>query len=199
MNLTISPHDRRVLIAGSGAILIIVGGSRLASHGLNGSSTARESAELLVADVAREEASIRALPVTRDSLVARRARLAAIDSAILDADTPALSGAELAELVTDAAESTRAQVGNVQVRTDSSARGTFAPVQVQASVIGDLTAVIGFLSRLESGRKLLALREVGISTTADQSTTQARRDVIRADVVVEGLARNQSSRRSTKQ
>jgi hypothetical protein len=169
------------------------------SHGLDRSSTARASAALLVADVAREEASIRALPATRDSLVARRTRLAAIDSAILDADTPALSGAELAEVVSDAAESTKAQVGSVQVRTDSSARGNFAVAQVQASVTGDLAAVIGFLSNLESGQKLLALREVGISTTADQSTTQPRRDVIRADVVIEGLARNPSSRRSTKQ
>lgn len=199
MSLAISPHDRRILIAGFSAMLIIVGGSRLASRVLEWSSTARASAALLVADVTREEASIQALPLTRDSLVVRRTRLAAIDSAILGAETPALSGAELAELVSDAAESTKAQVGNVQVRTDSSARGTFSAVQVQASVTGDLTAIIGFLSKLESGRKLVTLREVGISATADQSTTQARRDVIRADLIIEGLGRNQSSRRSTKQ
>jgi len=124
-----------------------------------------------------------------------------MDSTILGGDTPALAGATLAELVSDVAEATKAQAGNVQVRTDSLARGTFVAVQVQASITGDLFAVTRFLAKLESGPKLVALREVGITAQADPSGVQgaARRETIRADVVVEGLARNPSPRQGEKQ
>jgi hypothetical protein len=201
MTIAISAHDKRVLIVGSAALVFMIGGTRFASRAVEWSARSRASAASLVAAVATQEASIRALPRTRDSLVGRRVRLAELDSTILGGDTPALAGAALAELVSDVAEATKAQAGNVQVRTDSSARGTFVAVQVQASITGDLFAVTRFLAMLESGPKLVALREVGITAQADPSGAQgpARRETIRADVVVEGLARNPSSHSGEKQ
>src|SRR5438477_7403817 len=98
MTIAISPHDKRVLIIGSAALVTILGGSRLASRAVEWSARSRASAALLVAAVATQEASIRALSLTRDSLVARRVRLANMDSTILGGDTPALAGAALAEL-----------------------------------------------------------------------------------------------------
>ena len=190
MNSAISSHDKRVLTIGAAALLTIIGGSRIAGRAMEWSARTRASAASLVADVARQEASIRTLPRTRDSLIAQRVRLASMDSAILGGDTPALAGASLTELVSDVAEATKAQVGNVQVRTDSSAHGTFVAVQVQASVTGDLAGVGRFLTKLESGPKLVAVRELVITAQADQSTAQGRREVLRADFVIEGIGRN---------
>jgi hypothetical protein len=194
VTIAVSSHDKRLLIAGSASIVIIVGGSRLVRRAMEWSASERTSAASLAAEVSKEEASIRGLLVTRDSLVARRVRLASMDSTLVEADTPALAGAALAELVSDAADATRAQVGNVQVRADSSTRRAFVGVQVRASITGDFAAIVRFLSKLESGPKLVALRELDITAQGNQSTTQGGRDVIRADVLVEGLARNHSSR-----
>jgi hypothetical protein len=123
-----------------------------------------------------------------------------MDSTILSGDTPVLAGASLAELMSDLADATKAQVGNVQVRTDSSTRGIFVPVQVQASVTGDLSAVMRFLSKLEAGPKLLAVRELRISVQGDPSAAQGGRELLRADVVVEGLGwgRNPAPRQGGK-
>jgi hypothetical protein len=163
------------------------------------SDGARTTAASVVAELANEEASIRARSLTQDSLIARRVRLAALDSAILDGESPPLAGASLAELLSDAAEDTEVQIGSLQVRTDSAARGTFAPVQVQASVTGDLDGVVSFLSRIEDGPELLVLRELNLSASADQTSSPAKREVIRADLLVEGLARNPRPHASTRQ
>jgi hypothetical protein len=190
MTPAISSHDKRVLIIGGVLVTTIVGGSHVVARLTEWSSSARASAASLVADFTRQDASIRALSLTRDSLVARRVRLANIDSTTLNGDTPALAGASLAELMSDLADATKAQIGNVQVRTDSSTRSIFVPVQVQVSVTGDLLAIMRFLSKLESGPKLIAVREVGLSVQGDQSALQGKPEALRADVIVEGLARN---------
>lgn len=200
MTPAISGHDKRVLIVGVALVVVVAGGSRIVARTTDWITTARSSATSLVAELTRQEASIRMLPRTRDSLVARRVRLADMDSTILSGDTPVLAGASLAELMSDLADATKAQVGNVQVRTDSSTRGIFVPVQVQASVTGDLSAVMRFLSKLEAGPKLLAVRELRISVQGDPSAAQGGRELLRADVVVEGLGwgRNPAPRQGGK-
>jgi len=190
MTPTISPHDRRVLLGGLTAVGLLLGGSRLGARALAWSVGTRTAAASLVAELAREEESIRARSLTQDSLVARRVRLATMDSAVLDGESPPLAAASLAELMSDAAEDSRLQIGSLQVHADSTARETFARVQVQASVTGDLAQVVGFLSRIESGPELLAIRELTLSASPDQSSSIAKREVIRADLLVEGLARN---------
>lgn len=185
----ISAHDKRVLAAGAAILAAILGGSKVAAQMMEWSRTVRTSAASLVIELARQDVSIRTLARTRDSLVARRVRLANADSSVLDGDTPVLAAASLVESVSDLADATTVQVGNVQLRTDSLARGAFVAVQIQASVTGDAPAVMRFLAKLESGPKLIALREVGINVQGDQSA-QGKREVLRADVVIEGLARN---------
>ena len=191
---SVSTHDKRVLIMGVAVVTAIAGGSKVVARATDWRSSATTSAASLSADLARQEGSIRLLPRTRDSLVARRVRLANMDSSILSGDTPVLAAAALAELMSDIADATTTQLGNVQMRTDSAAHGAFVPVQVQASVTGDVSAVMRFLSKLESGTKLIALREVGLSVQGDQSALPGRRETLRADIVVEGLARNVTPR-----
>jgi hypothetical protein len=196
MTHALSAHDRRVLLAGATAVALIVGGSRLGARAVAWSTGARTAAASLVAELEKEKESIRARSPTQDSLVARRVRLAASDSAILDGESPPLAGASLAELLSDAAAATRVQIGSLQVRTDSTTRGTFMPVQVQASITGELAAVVRFLSRIESGPELLALRELDLSASVDETSSLAKREVIRAELLVEGLARNPRRRSS---
>jgi hypothetical protein len=186
----ISPHDRRVLLAGAISLALIVGGSSVGARGVAWSIGARKTADALILELANEQESIRALSLTQDSLVARRVRLAGLDSAVLDGALPALAGASLAEVLSDAAESMGVQIGSLQVRTDSAARGTFVLVQVQASITGELAGVVRFLSRIESGNPLLALRDLSLSASLDQTSSPTKGQVIRADLLVEGLARN---------
>lgn len=198
MILGISPQDRRTLLAGATAVVLIIGGSRLASRALAWSAGARASAASLVSELANEVASIRTLPLTHDSLVARDVRLMSLDSALIDGGSPPLAGASLAELISDLADSAKVQIGNLQVRTDSAARGTFIPVQVQASVNGELAGVMTFLSRLETGPELMAVRELSLTASLDQTASPAKRESIRADFLVEALARSQRPPSSAK-
>lgn len=188
MKTGVAPHDRRVLIAGVALITVIVGAKAIAR---TTEWRVREwaSATSLLAEVTRQEARARILAAERDSLVARRVRLATMDSTILDGDTPALAAAALAELMSDVAEQTTAQLGNVVVRADSSAHGAFVVVRVQATVTGNAPALVNFLAKLEASPKLVAIRELGIRLQGDQSAVQGGQ-ALRADVVVEGLARN---------
>jgi len=188
----LSQHHRRILMAGSSA-MVLLGASRFGPSTIDWYLSTRTSADSLIAAVAREEASIRALPMTRDSLVARKVRLASLDSAILEGKTPALAGATLSEVISDYAEESKAQVGNVQLRIDSAAAtAAFVKVGAHASVKGDLAAIVRFLARVESGPTLLAVRELEMISEGDPSASHNSTESLRADVMIEGLARNPS-------
>jgi len=143
---------------------------------------------MLTTQVANEAASIRGASVARDSLVARRIRLAALDTALFEAATPGLAAAMLAEQLADAAQSSKAQMSNLQLRSDSSRAKIFVPVAVQASVTGDWSAIGRFLTQLETGRKLVALRELTLSSLPS-SSAPGQRPSVRADILVDGLAK----------
>jgi Type II secretion system (T2SS), protein M subtype b len=193
----ISERDRRALSIGSTALFLIVAAPPFLSSAMKWNGSTRLEADSLSKTLAREEASIRAMARNRDSLVARRVRLAALDSTILEGETPALAAATLEELISITAQSVNAQIGTLQTRIDSAGPGSFVTIQVQASVSGDWAALVRFLARFETGPKLLALRDIALSATTDQATMQGQRSIIRADVLVEGLARSPAQRRSS--
>lgn len=191
--IVMSQHDRRILMVGLSAIAVLLAASRLGPSAIDWYLVTLASADSLISVVAREEASIRALPITRDSLVARTVRLASLDSAILEGKTPALAGATLSEVISDYAEESKAQVGNVQLRIDSAAAtAAFVKVGAHASVKGDLAAITRFLARVESGPTLLAVRGLEMISEGDPSASQNSTESLRADVMIEGLARNPS-------
>jgi hypothetical protein len=189
MMASVSGRDRRALLVGTAAMALIAGARPLASSGTRWAVNTREERAALEGKLATEEASVRRAGTARDSLVARRVRLAALDTMLFKAATPGLAAAMLAERLTDAAQSSKAQMSNLQLRSDSTRVQALVPVQVQASVMGDWPAVARFLAQLESGSKLLAVRELTMTSLAAPGGVAGQRPGVRADLVVEGLAR----------
>ena len=198
MTLAISTHDKRVLMIGAGALAIIVAGPRLCTRALAWNAEARGSAASLVAELQRERTSIRALPITRESLVVQRVTLMGLDSTILEGEASPLAGAALAEVVSDVAEATKTQLANLQVHTDSLTGTTFLPVQVQVSVTGDWESLVRFIAHLENGQPTVVLRALSVSASLDQNTGPGKPEVMRADLLIEALGRNQRPHASTR-
>lgn len=144
----------------------------------------------VIASAARLGAEIRGLGATQDSLRARRARLANLDSAVLDGETRAAGSASLAEMLSDASKLAKIELGPVQLVNegrDTTHHEPFAPVAVRASLVGSIEAVMTFLTILEQGPTLVNVRELSINRSdgEQQSSTQS----LRAELLVEALVR----------
>lgn len=182
-------RDRRALLVGTAAIALIAGARPVVSRGTRWIANTREETAALGSELATEEASVRGVVLARDSLVARRVRLAALDTTLFEAATPGLAAAMLAERLSDAAQSSNAQVSNLQLRSDSTRVRALVPIQVQASVVGDWPAIARFLTQIESGRKLIAVRELTMTTLATPSGAAGPRSAVRTDLLVEAIAK----------
>jgi hypothetical protein len=156
-------RDRRVLVAGVAVIVALLGVAR----GLPGlrqwQSESRDSASALVREVARVRTTMARDHVTRDSLAARQQRFIALAPLLLRGETPAMGGAILASLISTAATAASVRLGPVQVRADTAVRTIFSRVGARAEITGDVRGVGTFLSILERGPTLLAVRELTIS------------------------------------
>lgn len=146
----IPARDRRALAWGTAAIgiALLVGRGLPAYRGWVGDS--RAAATELVASVARTEGAMRAGTRLKDSLAARGARLAVLDSALLGGDSPTASAAQLASGLTTVASASRVRVGAVQIGADSTRReGPYAVVTVRADLVGDIQGLLQVLAALE--------------------------------------------------
>jgi Type II secretion system (T2SS), protein M subtype b len=183
----LSPRDRRTLAAGALTILLLV----LLGRGLPAwrrwDAGVRASAVELAGEAARAELAARELPAMLDSLEARRARLVAVGSGVLEGGSPAASGAILAALVSGSAARAGVQIGSVQVRPDTAGAGTFIRVSVRADGTGDLGAITRMLVLLEGAPELLAVREASITQPAPGGPAE-QPEALRLELSVEGLA-----------
>jgi len=189
MTPSLSPRDRRALVGGMITVALLAGARPLVSSAARWTMNTREETAALAAELATAQASVQGAAIARDSLVARRLRLATLDTMLFEAATAGLAAAMLAERLSDAAQSSTVQMRNLQLRSDTTRARALVPVQVQASVAGDWPGIARFLSQLESGTKLVAVRELTVSTLAEPSSAAGQRPSVRADVVVEALAK----------
>ena len=193
MNLSLSQRDRRAVIGGMLTIVAVLGGGRVVPRVNQWSESVRKSARALDDQLSDEAASIRDLRRARDSLIARQVRLLALDSLILEGETPPLAAASLAELVSDVAEDADVQISAVQLRCDTSAKRSFVLVEVEVSATGDLASVAAFLSQLESGTKLLRLKSLALVAQQASGQVSDKAQSVRADVTVVGLGKSRSA------
>jgi hypothetical protein len=156
-------RDRRVLAAGVAAIVALLGVARGLPTLRQWQSESRDSASVLVQEVARVRTTMARDHATRDSLAARQERFIALAPLLLRGETPAMGGAILASLISTAATAASVRLGPVQVHADTAARGVFSRVGARAEITGDVHGVGAFLSILERGPTLLAVRELTIS------------------------------------
>lgn len=195
MNMQISARDRRMLVRGVAAIAALVALGRVIP-GIHGwASERRAAAESLRLESARVERSARDALLTRGLLHRARERLIAYDSATLDAGSHTRASAMLAALVRDAADASEAQLGPLQLHSDTSANSLLSRVSVRASVTGDLESFALFVEGLEAGPELLAIREFNI-VQPDPGLSPDRPETLRGEVLVEAVFRTPTAERA---
>jgi hypothetical protein len=179
-------RERRVLVAGAIGVLLLLAVGRGLPSLCGWQVESRESAAALTQELARARASVTRARATRDSLAARRQRFIALAPLLVRGETPAMGGATLAALIATAATATNVRLGPVQVRADTAGRGVFSRVGVRADVTGDVRGVGAFLSTLEGGPTLLAVRELTISQL-EPAAPPERAEALHVQLAVEGL------------
>lgn len=144
------------------------------------------SATELTSEVTRARVSISRHGLVRESLTVRQGRFVALAPLLLRGETPAMGGASLASLVASAATAANVRLGPVQVQPDTTARTVFSLVRVRADVTGDVRGIGTFVSSLERGQTLLAIREISISQL-EPGAPPERAEALRVNLTLEGL------------
>jgi Type II secretion system (T2SS), protein M subtype b len=190
-----SRSDRKTLIIGASVVVLLLVGGRMARVRdwiVEQVASARELAQA----AARAEHSVRDQATTRALQAEVSRRLATYDSAFVDGATPAVAGASLAVLISDAAHAAEAELASVQLQPATESRDTlssaaFGHVVAKASVTGDLESIALFLEGLEAGPQLVAVRELSI-TQPETNLPPTRKETLRVDIGVEALYRRAS-------
>ena len=182
VGLAISRRDQRTLGVGAFTIAMLM----VVSRGFPAIRTWDAERVREARETATQLASIRIGrrqgPALRDSLAARRARLASIDSTLgAEASTSAVAVA-LAAAMENLSDRNAIKVTALQIRADSIARGGMARVEVRLSGITDVTGLAGFLAAVEAGPTPVVVRELDVSqpepTAADNKPEALRIDVL---------------------
>jgi hypothetical protein len=191
IRLGISPRDRRTATIG----VIVVGTLVAVTRGLPALSTWERTrvaeAEEVAARAASARASVRLLPTLRDSLVARRRQLATIESTMLSGTSSAAAAARLASALDAIATSSRVKVTAMQLRADS----TSARVAVRVLGTTDVAGLAALLRAVEGHAMRLVVRELSVAP-ADPAAPAGKAELLRIDVLVEGIARIVAQRRT---
>jgi Type II secretion system (T2SS), protein M subtype b len=188
IQLGLSPRDRRTLTRGAVVVIPLLTMGR----GMPALIDWQRGRARDAADVARVAAqarlSSRLLPTLRDTLNARRARLASLDSLLLTAPSAAAAAAVLASTLGELADSAAMRVASMQLRADSAVAGALTVVGVRLAGIGDVAGLAGFLRAVEGGDAPFVVRELSVMQP-DPGAADAKPEVLRIDVLIEALVR----------
>jgi len=186
--MELSPRDRRTLVVGATVLLPLILAGKVLPAAFDWQRRRLQEATLVLAKAGEAHASRLSFPALRDTLIARRARLARLDSLLLGGASLYSAAAELASVVGALADSAAIKVGSLQLRTDSAAHVKIATVSVRLSGLSDVAGLTAFLRAVEGGARPLIVREL-LVVPADPGAPDAKPEVLRIDAVVEGLAR----------
>ncbi len=189
----LSAHERRTLLRGMAIVVSLFALSSGLPRYRAWRAATLADAEREMSARARVEASV--IRFSRTSLMLSRAKskLASLDSILLPGASTSEARTTLASAISEAAEGAEAQLGSIQVRTDSTPHARLSRIGARASVTGDIESLALFLESLEAGPPALAVREWSISGgTPSVASTQPL--MLRMDVVVEGIARTPGKR-----
>lgn len=128
----------------------------------------------------------RQLSAHRDSLVARRARLASVDSTLLSGASTSAVAAALASSLEDLSDHNAIKVTSLQIRADSVARGGMTRVDVRLSGIADVVGLAGLLQEIEAGAMPLVVRELDVSQP-EPTAADNKPEALHIDVLVSGV------------
>lgn len=187
-------RDRRTLILGAGAIACLFtvakGFPRIVAWERDRAiASARANQRLAEASIGPRE-----LGAARDSLAARRRRLAAIDSALPAAETASEAVARLASTLGDLADSCSVRVSAIQLRPDSATSSGITEVSARLNGVADVAGLASFLRAMAASENPLVVRELSV-TAPEPSAPPSRVEALRFDVLVAGIARIGAPRR----
>lgn len=178
-------RDRRALAAGVVVVLLVASARGLPAL-RRWQADVRDSSAALTQEAARARMTVARERTTRDSLAARQRRFIALAPLLLRGETPAMASATLASLISTAATAASVRLGPVQVQADTVARGVFSRVGARAEITGDVRGVSAFLSTLERGPTLVAVRELTIAQL-EPAAAADRAEALHVAVAVEAL------------
>ncbi|HXT18652.1 MAG TPA: GspMb/PilO family protein [Gemmatimonadaceae bacterium] len=186
VDLGMSRRDRRTLLGGAVSVTLLVAIARGVPALQRWQSDRVTDAQAAAQELATYQQALMSSGAVRDSLAARRARLAEVDSAILSGPSPAAIAALLASSVEDLADENSIKLTALQLRADSAATAGLAQVEVRLTGLTDVTGLAGFLHAIEGGGATLVVRELSVSQPEPVSSA-LKVETLRIDVLVAGI------------
>jgi len=179
----LSPRDRRTLVIGAGAVVGLV----LIARGLPALRTWESGrlseAQTMTGQLAAVRSGIVGLPALRDSLAARRFRLATLDSAMPAGSSPAALAAAVAAAVEAIADDISLKVVALQLRADSAAVDGQARTEIRVTGVADIVGLAAFLREVEAGPVPLVVKELGVSQSAPAADS-TKPEALRVDLLI---------------
>jgi hypothetical protein len=189
-----SSRDSRTLGAGAAIIALVLALGKGVPAWQRWDEAQRDGALQLAGELEAAEQGAAALAAMRDSATTRVARVDSLTDALVQASSTPEAGAWLASALSRVADSSGIRVASLGIRPDSAARQGYARVAVRVSAMGDVEGLTTFLSRIEGGRPLMAVRDLVVSQP-EPGGPDNKAEALRFDVLVEALARVDSTRR----
>jgi ACT domain-containing protein len=125
-----------------------------------------------------------------------KTKLEALESALLDGDTPPVSASALQETVRKIAAKEGVQIVSTRVLSPKSV-GSFLTIPVQLEVSGEVGQLVNLIKGIESNAKLLVVSEVNIRSLASRVNRRRKsrpilrsRGSLRTTLVISGYARS---------
>jgi hypothetical protein len=168
------------------SIAVLLGGSRAIPWWLRTKADVSAAAADARERLAFAQSLLRSERIARDSTEVRSRRYLALARQILPGRSAASAVAELAAMVSGAAQGAGLRVGTVQVQPDTTRLSVFARVAVRVQVTGDVRGVTALLLTLERGPLLINIRELSL-TQLDPSADDTRAETLRGEMLVEAL------------
>jgi hypothetical protein len=188
LKVALTAGDRRTLMRGGFAMLLIAGVGKGVPALREWERLQRGAAAEAIARADLTRHAIAVASAQRAQLADAGRRLAALDSTLIRAGTPAEAGSTLASIITAAADSANVKVSSISVRSDSGFAGSYARSAVRVNCIGDVMGLMTFLASLETGDTALSVKELAV-VQSEPGAPEGRQESLRFEVLIEALAR----------
>lgn len=186
--LRLAPRDRRMLIVGGSVIGALLLSARALPAALQWQRVQLDSATALLDRLSAARRSTAILPALRDSLAARRARVAALDTLLIGGASPVAAAGTVASALEDLADDANVRVTAIQIRADTVARAGLSRVGVRLVAVCDVTGLSSLLRAIETNAHAMTVRDLAV-TQPDPVGANTRAEALRIDVGVEALVR----------
>jgi type II secretion system (T2SS) protein M len=188
MEIGLSARDRRTLLVGVSVVGALFTLGRGVPALMQWQRSTRAEATSVISDLRAAQAGARLMPVLRDSLRSRQARLVSLDSGILRGPTSSAAAAGLASKLEELADDASVKVSAMQLQADSTGAGALFQVGVRMTSVGDIYGLLALLRAIEAGTTLLSVRDLAV-TQPDPMAPTSKPETLRLDIMVVGLAR----------